>query len=164
VRGDLVGEDATRCACLARVEEQEVVAQRASVVGASAERLDVDRPVRLERVGADAAVRGDVLVLLADGSPRTSISISHASSARLAGGIATRPASASAFSKHDRERAGGPMPVPAGHVGDEAISSGSPFQWRSSDSRRIGCLISEGSSTSSNCDTSSGSAAGRRCG
>ena len=42
------------------------------------------------------------------------------------------------------------MPVPAGTSATEAISSGSPCQWRSSASRRIGWRISRGWSTSSN--------------
>ena len=41
------------------------------------------------------------------------------------------------------------MPVPAGTSATDAISSGLPCQWRSSVSRRIGCRISRGSSTSS---------------
>ena len=58
---------ATRARASPGVEEQEVARAGArSVVGAELERLDVDRAVGIERVGADAAVRGDVLVLLAD--------------------------------------------------------------------------------------------------
>ena len=45
-----------------------------------------------------------------------------------------------------------PRPVPAGTSAITLTSSGSPFQWRSNDSRRIGWRISEGSSTSSNCE------------
>ena len=42
-----------------------------------------------------------------------------------------------------------PRPVPAGTSASEAISSGSPDQWRSSVSRRIGCWISSIVSVSS---------------
>ena len=61
-----------------------------------------------------------------------------------------RRASASAFSRQTVNAPEEPMPVPAGTSAIEAISSGSPLQWRSSASRRIGWRISLGSSTSSN--------------
>ena len=79
-----------------------------------------------------------------------SISISHAASASSRGGSVVRRASASAFSRQTVNAPEEPMPVPAGTSATEAISSGSPRQWRTSASRRIGWRISRGSSTSSN--------------
>ena len=87
---------------------------------------------------------------LPTGSPRMSISISQAASASSRGGSVVRRASASAFSRQTVKAPEEPMPVPAGTSATEAISSGSPRQWRTSASRRIGCRISRGSSTSSN--------------
>ena len=61
-----------------------------------------------------------------------------------------RPARLSAFSRQTVNEPDDPSPVPAGMSATEAISSGLPLQWRQSVSRRIGCRISSGRSTSSN--------------
>ena len=67
---------------------------------------------------------------LPTGSLRMSISISHAASASSRGGSVVRRASASAFSRQTVNAPEEPMPVPAGTSATEAISSGSPRQWR----------------------------------
>ena len=58
--------------------------------------------------------------------------------------MATRRASASAFRKHTVNEPDEPSPVPAGTSATTLTSSGSPFQWRSNDSLRIGWRISRG--------------------
>jgi hypothetical protein len=63
--------------------------------------------------------------------------------------IEVRRARESAFSRATVYALEEPIPVPAGTSATDAISSGFPRQWRSSDSRTIGCLISRGESTSS---------------
>ena len=62
----LVGQQRARAARLAGVEEQEVARHPAQRLRVELERLDGDGVVGIERVRAHAAVRGDVLVLLAD--------------------------------------------------------------------------------------------------
>ena len=82
------------------------------------ERLDVDAAVRVERVGADAAVRGDVLVLLAD-------RLAEDVDLDLAGGLgerARRDRGAARVRKRlqqaDRVGARGAHAGAGGHVGD----------------------------------------------
>jgi hypothetical protein len=84
-------------------------------------------------------VRGDVLILLAR---------------RLAEDVDLDLACVlRKTSRRDRDAAGQRERLdPAGTSAITLTSSGSPFQCRTSDSRRIGCRISEGSSTSSNCE------------
>ena len=124
----LIAQHRRGAARLPRVEEQQVVAQLAQRCVVQLERLDVNAPVAVERVRADAAMGSDVLVLLADRL------LQHVD-LDLAGGLGEAPWGdrgaarvRQALQQADRESAEEPMPVPAGTSATEAISSGLPRQ------------------------------------
>ncbi len=117
---DLIGEDRGCGASFAGVEEEEVVPQPLERFAREGERLDVDRAVAIERVRADPAVRGDVLILLAGGlTENVDLDL-----ARILCETPGRDGDATCererLQETHRERAGRAQTRPRRHIGDHA--------------------------------------------